>query len=223
MSLLRIFADVFVGCSQESVDLLKKRGFTESILHVVKPGANIVLPTKTKNSEYCAVFVGRIHPSKGIDDLLLVWKEVLLKKPRAKLALIGKGDEKMMCFYQSKIEALGLSDCIKMLGFVLDNEVSRLLSGTRLLVFPSHEEGYGMAVAEAIAHGCQVVAYDLPVFQTEFGSNLIRVACYDNNVFAQKVIDCMDNNKKNICPDFIRSWEQASKEEFEIIENQFVI
>ena len=95
----------------------------------------------------------------------------------------------MMCLYQSKIEALGLSDFIKMLGFVPDNEVSRLLSGTRLLVFPSHEEGYGMAVAEAIAHGCQVVTYDLPVFQTEFGNNLIRVECYDTNVFAQKVID----------------------------------
>ena len=223
LALLRRFADVFVGCSQESVDLLKKRGFPESILHVVKPGANIVLPTKTKNSEYSAVFVGRIHPSKGIDDLLLVWKEVLLKKPRVKLALIGKGEENMMCFYQSKIEALGLSDFIKMLGFVPDNEVSRLLSGTRLLVFPSHEEGYGMAVAEAIAHGCQVVVYDLPVFHTEFGSNLIRVKCYDTNVFAQKVIDCMNNNKKINCPDFIRSWEQASKEEFEIIENQFVI
>ena len=181
------------------------------------------MPTKTKNSEYSAVFVGRIHPSKGIDDLLLVWKEVLLNKPRAKLALIGKGEENMMCFYQSKIEALGLSDCIKMLGFVPDNEVSRLLSGTRLLVFPSHEEGYGMAVAEAIAHGCQVVVYDLPVFHTEFGSNLIRVKCYDTNVFAQKVIDCMDNNRQINCPDFIRSWEQASKEEFEIIENQFMI
>jgi glycosyltransferase involved in cell wall biosynthesis len=98
-----------------------------------------------------------------------------------------------------------------------------MLSGTRLLVFPSHEEGYGMAVGEAIAHGCQVVAYDLPVFQTEFGSNLIRVDCFDTNVFAKKIIDCLDNDKKINCPDSIRSWEQASKEEFKIIENQLVI
>ena len=180
-------------------------------------------PTKNENSEYNAICLGRIHPSKGIDDILIVWKEVLLKKPQAKLALIGKGEEKVMCLYQSKIAKLGLSDCIKMLGFVPDNEVSNLLSSTRLLVFPSHEEGYGMAVAEAIAHGCQVVAYDLPVFQTEFGSNLIKVDCFDKRVFAQKVIDCIDNDRQINCPDFIRSWEQASKEEFKIIENQLVI
>ena len=223
LALIRKFADVFVGCSQESVDLLKMRGFPESILYFVRPGANIVLPTKTGKSEYSAIFLGRIHPSKGIDDILLVWKEVLLKKPQAKLALIGKGEENVMCFYQSKIEKLGLSDCIKMLGFIPDNEVSSLLSATRLLVFPSHEEGYGMAVSEAIAHGCNVVAYDLPVFQNEFGSNLIRVDCFDTIVFAKKIIDCLDNDKKINCPDSIRSWELASKEEFKIIKNQFVI
>jgi len=223
LALIRRFADVFVGCSQESVDLLKIRGFPESILHFVRPGANIVLPTKNKNSEYNAIFLGRIHPSKGVDDILLVWKEVILKKPQAKLALIGRGEENVMSFYQSKIEEFGLSDSIKMLGFVPDNEVSSLLSGTRLLVFPSHEEGYGMAVAEAIAHGCQVVAYDLPVFRNEFGSNLIRVECFDTKVFAKKVIDCMNNDRKINRPDFIRSWEQASSEEFKIIENQFVI
>lgn len=219
LALIRRFADVFVGCSQESVDLLKKRGFPETVLHVVRPGANIFLSTKTNNSEYSAIFLGRIHPSKGLDDILLIWKEVLLNKPRAKLALIGKGEENLMRFYESKIETLGLSNSIKMLGFVPDNEVSRLLSNTRLLVFPSHEEGYGMAVAEAIAHGCQVVAYDLPVFQTEFGDNLIKIDCFDKNVFAQKIIDCMDNNRQIDLPDFIRSWEQASKEEFEIIKN----
>ena len=80
-----------------------------------------------------------------------------------------------------------------------------------------------MAVAEAIAHGCQVVAYDLPVFQTEFGNNLIKVDCFDLNSFAKKVIDCMDNDRQFNCPDSIRSWEQASKEEFKIIEKQFVI
>jgi len=33
----------------------------------------------------------------------------------------------------------------------------------------------------------------------------------------------MDNDRQINCPDFIRSWEQASKEEFKIIENQLVI
>ena len=223
LALLRRVADVFVGCSQESVDLLKKRGFPESILHVVKPGANIVPPAQSEASEYNAVFVGRIHPSKGIDDLLLVWQQVLLHKPQAKLALIGKGEDKMMRFYQTKIEASGLSEHISMLGFLPDNEVSRLLSETRFLVFPSHEEGYGMAVAEAIAHGCQVVSYDLPVFQDEFGDSVVRVPCYNTDIFAQKVVEYLDHGPKNNSDmQIFRTWDQASQEEFVIIQNQLV-
>ena len=225
LALLRQVADVFIGCSQESVDLRKKRGFPESVLYLVRPGVNFAPSVKSESSEsseYAAVFLGRIHPSKGIDDLLPVWQEVLLHHPEAQLALIGKGDEDMMRFYQTEIEKRGLSKHIRMLGFVPDDEVSRLLSTTRFLIFSSHEEGYGMAVAEALAHGCHVVAYDLPVFRKEFGDSIVRVPCFDTDFFAQEVIKCLESgHKKNRDTQTIRTWEQASQEEFEIIINPF--
>ena len=222
LALLRRVADVFIGCSQESVDLLKKRGFPESLLYVVKPGVNLPSPDPSKSSEYDAIFLGRIHPSKGIDDLFPVWQKVLKHKPEAKLALIGKGDEKTVSFYQAKIEEHGLSEHIRMLGFVSDNEVSSLLSETRFLIFPSHEEGYGMAVAEALANGCRVVSYDLPVIRKEFGDAVVRVPCFDTDYFAQEVIKSLESgHKKNSNTQTIRTWEQASQEEFEIIIQQF--
>ena len=226
LALLRRVADVFIGCSQESVDLLKKRGFPESVLYLVRPGVNFAPSVKSESSEsseYAAVFLGRIHPSKGIDDLFPVWQEVLLHHPEAKLALIGKGDEDMMRFYQTEIEKRGLSKHIRMLGFVPDDEVSRLLSTTRFLIFSSREEGYCMAVAEALAHGCHVVAYDLPVFRKEFGDSVVRVPCYNTDIFAQKVVEYLDHGpKKNSDMQIPRTWEQASKEEFVIIQNQLV-
>ena len=226
LALLRQVADVFIGCSQESVDLLKKRGFPESVLYLVRPGVNFAPSVKSESSEsseYAAVFLGRIHPSKGIDDLFPVWQEVLLHHPEAQLALIGKGDEDMMRFYQTEIEKRGLSKHIRMLGFVPDDEVSRLLSTTRFLIFSSHEEGYGMAVAEALAHGCHVVAYDLPVFRKEFGDSVVRVPCYNTDIFAQKVVEYLDHGPKNNSDmQIFRTWEQASQEEFVIIQNQLV-
>ena len=108
-----------------------------------------------------------------------------------------------------------------MLGFLPDNDVYRLLSTTKLMIFPSHEEGYGMAVAEALANGCRVVSYDLPVIKKEFGDSVVLVPCYNLDIFAKKVIEhfeCSDEEK--IVPLTIRSWEQASKEEFEIILKQ---
>ena len=222
LALLRRVADIFIGCSQESVDLLKKRDFPESLLYVVKPGVTLASPDPSESSEYDAIFLGRIHPSKGIDDLFPIWQKVLKNKHEAKLVLIGKGDQKTMNFYQAKIEEHGLSKYIKMLGFLPDNDVYRLLSTTKLMIFPSHEEGYGMAVAEALANGCRVVSYDLPVIKKEFGDSVVLVPCYNLDIFAKKVIEyfeCSDEEK--IVPLTIRSWEQASKEEFEIILKQF--
>ena len=222
LALLRRVADVFIGCSQESVDLLKKRGFPESLLYVVKPGVNLAYLKPSESSEYDAISLGRIHPSKGIDDLFPVWQKVLKHKPEAKLGLIGKGDEKTMSSYQEKIEEYGLSEHIKMLGFLPDNEVYNLLSTTRFMIFPSHEEGYGMAVAEALANGCRVLSYDLHVFKKEFGDSIVRVPCYNLEIFAEKVIQYLECSKEeNIEPQNIRTWEQASIEEFEIITNQF--
>ena len=127
-----------------------------------------------------------------------------------------------MTSYQAKIEEYGLSEHINMLGFLPDDEVYNLLSTTRFMIFPSHEEGYGMAVAEALANGCRVISYDLPVFKKEFGDSVVRVPCYNLDIFAEKVIESLEcNYEENIEPQTIRSWEQASKEEFEIIIKQF--
>ena len=51
LALLRQVADVFIGCSQESVDLLKKRGFPESVLYLVRPGVNFAPSVKSESSE----------------------------------------------------------------------------------------------------------------------------------------------------------------------------
>jgi len=202
--------------------LLKKRDFPESLLYVIKPGLTLASPDPSESSEYDAIFLGRIHPSKGIDDLFPIWQKVLKNKHEAKLGLIGKGDQKTMNFYQAKIDEHGLSKNIKMLGFLPDNDVYKLLSTTRLMIFPSHEEGYGMAVAEALANGCRVVSYDLPVLKKEFGDSVVRVPCYNLDIFAEKVIEYFEcSDEENTEPQAIRTWEQASKEEFEIIIQQF--
>jgi len=79
-----------------------------------------------------------------------------------------------------------------------------------------------MAVAEALANGCRVLSYDLHVFKKEFGDSIVRVPCYNLEIFAEKVIKYLECSKEeNIEPQNIRTWEQASIEEFEIITNQF--
>ena len=108
--------------------------------------------------------------------------------------------------------------------------VAFLLIGAIFVLLPYYYEMMGIeqsqvepeAVAEALANGCRVLSYDLHVFKKEFGDSIVRVPCYNLEIFAEKVIKYLECSKEeNIEPQNIRTWEQASIEEFEIITNQF--
>ena len=55
------------------------------------------------------------------------------------------------------IAALGLTDRITLAGTVTAEQLASLYASADLFVLPSRFEGYGMAYAEAIAHGVPVV------------------------------------------------------------------
>ena len=55
------------------------------------------------------------------------------------------------------IAALGLGDRVQLAGTVTAEELASLYASADLFVLPSRFEGYGMAYAEAIAHGVPVI------------------------------------------------------------------
>jgi glycosyltransferase involved in cell wall biosynthesis len=54
-----------------------------------------------------------------------------------------------------------------------------LLKGCELFVFPSNEEGYGIAIAEAIAADKPVLAYELPHYCEVFNDSLVTAPVGD--------------------------------------------
>ena len=58
------------------------------------------------------------------------------------------------------------------------------MSGARLFLAPSYEEGWGIAVAEALASGLPVVGYRLPILDEVFGSAYEGVAVGDVKALA---------------------------------------
>jgi glycosyltransferase involved in cell wall biosynthesis len=58
---------------------------------------------------------------------------------------------------RAEIARLGLTDRISLLGAVASDQMSPLYASVDLFVLPSRFEGYGMAYAEAIAHGVPVI------------------------------------------------------------------
>ena len=59
-----------------------------------------------------------------------------------------------------KAEALGLRPRVRLLGDVSAEDLVALYSGALAFVYPSHYEGFGMPVLEAMACGCPVITAD---------------------------------------------------------------
>jgi L-malate glycosyltransferase len=100
------------------------------------------------------ITVGRFSPPKGYLYLLDTFARVHAENPAAMLLIVGDGT--MRPEMESKITALGLGGCVKLLG--LRSDVSRLLAATDLYVNASLWEGLPIAHLEAMMAGLPVAA-----------------------------------------------------------------
>ncbi len=112
------------------------------------------------------VVLGTIEGRKNHMLLLDVWEGLWSASGSAapRLTIIGRRgwacDDVL-----ARLDAGGFGTTIVEAGAVDDADIARLLSGARALLFPSHAEGYGLPLIEALGAGVPVIASDLPVFR----------------------------------------------------------
>ena len=105
-----------------------------------------------------ALFLSRLHPKKGITELLLpAWKQL---KISAFLAIVGGPDEHAPTYVQhvrNTIDEMDLTHRAAYLGPSYGQERWSMLDGADAFVLPSRSENFGIVVAEAMARSCPVV------------------------------------------------------------------
>jgi glycosyltransferase involved in cell wall biosynthesis len=107
------------------------------------------------------LFLSRLHPKKGLTDLLLPAFARL--RGDFFLALAGGPDPHAAGYEQevrAAIQRFGLADRAALLGSITAAERWQLFDGAALFVLPSHAENFGIVVAEAMARGTPVVVTD---------------------------------------------------------------
>ncbi len=140
-----------------------------------------------------AMFVGRLHPAKGVDELLDAWRIVHTALPRERLTIVGRGLPQFRAQLERTIDEYALRDVVTIRDDVSNDEKLRLLSSARVFVFPSKEEGWGIALAEAMASGLPCVTYELPPFAEIFPGGRVSTHIGDVNGFAANVINVLQD------------------------------
>jgi glycosyltransferase involved in cell wall biosynthesis len=123
------------------------------------------VPSEEKNPNL-ACFIGRMVSQKGIFDLLQVMAELARTQPEFKLVMVGTGPERD--FFCAEMQRLKLTN-IELAGFVSETEKIALLKRSAYFFFPSYEEGWGIALAEALYCECRCLCYQLPHYPSIFG------------------------------------------------------
>lgn len=145
---------------------------------------------------YDACFLARLNYSKGILELPIIWKKVIQKYPDARLAIMGKGSDEIVNELQECIRENQVEKSIDIMGYVESEKAYSIMKASKLFLFTSHEEGWGMALAEALVCGIPAVAYNLPIFKYLFKEGVVLCELKDTSSMADKVCSILENEEK---------------------------
>lgn len=142
-------------------DALAGFGVPPDRIHVVEPGTDPApLTARERRDSLRLLCVGTLTPRKGHAVLFEALAGLAERAWTLRCAGSLERDPATASALAAQIERLGLGDRIELLGELEPAEVEREYAGADLFVLPSYLEGYGMAFAEALAHGLPVVATD---------------------------------------------------------------
>lgn len=102
------------------------------------------------------LFLGRLHPIKGIEFLLSAWQALQDAHPEWELVIAGKGDPAYVQSLYDMAKQLKLKRA-SFPGPVYGQAKTSLYRSAELFVLPTQTENFGMAIAEAQAHRVPVI------------------------------------------------------------------
>nr|WP_313137852.1 glycosyltransferase [Paracoccus jeotgali] len=105
------------------------------------------------------VSVGRLAEVKRFDLMIAAFALLRQQIPAATLEIIGEGPDRARL--QGLVDAHALTDAVSLSGFASD--VAQRLRDAHLFLCTSRREGFGNAIAEAMAAAVPVISVDCPV------------------------------------------------------------
>ncbi len=97
------------------------------------------------------LFLSRIHPKKGVDLLISAFAEVASRDPLLRLVIAGPDSVGFKSHLQQHAFKLGVHDRIIWTGMLSGDKKWGAFRAAELFCLPSHQENFGIVVAEALA------------------------------------------------------------------------
>lgn len=153
---------IIVGIKEEKIDVVPLA--QSNLFHPVKVLSQLQDVKKKYNlPDKYVLYVGDVNWNKNVTGLLEAYSLFIHKNPSLHIPLVLVGGSfhnealKEVVAINTLIRVLNISDSVRKLGFIPDNELGYIYSQATCVIQPSYYEGFGFPVLEAMASGCPVI------------------------------------------------------------------
>lgn len=194
--------------NKNEIENLTSAGFSTQKLHYLPNAINktVFKPRSKKKAqkklyhefdEKSLLYVGRITGPKNVPLLVSSMKRVLDHYPRAKLLIVGSGNDTEVEEVETRISKDGLCDRVELVGEVNQQKLVHYYNSADLGVFPSSGEGLGMVALEASA--CKTPFIGTSAHESEIfvpSENYIQVDPLTKESLSSTIINALQDDRK---------------------------
>ncbi|MBX3045007.1 MAG: glycosyltransferase family 4 protein [Candidatus Kapabacteria bacterium] len=219
----------FSVVSQSTLDEFTQRGFDTSRFSIVTNAItqeNFPMKVCEKSKSPTVTYFGRLKKYKSVDHLFSAFAILKENMPDAKLEIIGRGDFRP--YLEKLSDTLGIADSVIFHGFVSEDDKSKILSRSHIIVNTSMKEGWGITNIEANACGTPVISADVPGLRDSVSVGKSGLLYEYGNIkeLAAKMTNVLQNKRlfEELCNGAVRwaetfSWDKSAGEMLEVIYN----
>lgn len=152
----------FICVSETTEKLLKKfRNFQQNIISSTI-GVELELPSKVSKEDYLLCFQAMTRRKNQI--MILQALRQIKPNLRPNLILAGSYDKDYLKKIELFIKGNNLSDTVKIITNVSDDQKIKLISKANISIFPNLIEGFGIPLIESLKLGTPILTRDIDVF-----------------------------------------------------------
>jgi glycosyltransferase involved in cell wall biosynthesis len=143
---------------------IRRLGFKQPIA-VIPNGIDVpssaLDAAKSCSASRTVLFLSRLHPGKGLENLLQAWSALELRFPDWRLRIVGD-DGGYHGTYGFRDRLVSLAHSLRLSAVTFSGPLFGVLKENAfreaaLFVLPTYSENFGVAVAEALSHGTPVI------------------------------------------------------------------
>lgn len=169
--------------------------------------------------ERVIAYIGRLHPTKGVDQLIRSLKYVVSQLPDVVLVMAGRGEPRYEHKLRKLIESLNLSTKVLFLGYISEYDKIALIDSSDIVVLPTRHAGenYSLIIDEVSARGKDVLligASTALVYRIKKERKGLIIDPGNSQLLAHALIQCIENRPfiNSVRSDYIKvfSWRNIA-------------